>query len=235
MADRVAVIGGTGDLGFGLALRWTLAGQDVVIGSREEGRAKDAAGRLERRVRERNERTGLSVTPRVRGLENPAAAEISDVVLIAVPFSGVVPIYKSIAEHLRPDAVIVDATVPVEASLGGKATHVFGVWEGSAAQLGQAFLPKETKMCAAFHTLASGAVADLEHPLEGDVLVCGSKEAKAAVRRLVELIEGLRYVDAGPLDNARIVEPITALLIGINHRYGTDRAGIHITGLPDQE
>jgi NADPH-dependent F420 reductase len=235
MADRVAVIGGTGDLGFGLALRWTLAGQDVVIGSREEGRAKDAAGRLERRVRERNERTGLSVTPRVRGLENPAAAESSDVVLVAVPFSGVVPIYKSIAEHLRPDAVIVDATVPVEASLGGKATHVFGVWEGSAAQLGQAFLPKETKMCAAFHTLASGAVADLDHPLEGDVLVCGSKAAKTAVRRLVELIEGLRYVDAGPLDNARIVEPITALLIGINHRYGTDRAGIHITGLPDQE
>jgi 8-hydroxy-5-deazaflavin:NADPH oxidoreductase len=235
MADRVAVIGGTGDLGFGLALRWTLAGQDVVIGSREEGRAKDAAGRLEHRVREHNERTGLSVTPRIRGMENPAAAESGDVVLVAVPFSGVVPIYKSIAEHLQPDAIIVDATVPVEASLGGKATHVFGVWEGSAAQLGQAFLPKETKMCAAFHTLASGAVADLEHPLEGDVLVCGSKDAKAAVRRLVEVIEGLRYVDAGPLENARIVEPITALLIGINHRYGTDRAGIHITGLPDQE
>jgi 8-hydroxy-5-deazaflavin:NADPH oxidoreductase len=234
MAERVAVIGGTGDLGFGLALRWTLAGLDVVIGSRQLDRARDAAARLERRVLEENERRNLSVTPRVRGLENPAAAEVGDVVLVAVPFSGVVPIYKSIAEHLRPDATIVDATVPVEASLGGKATHVFGVWEGSAAQLGQAFLPRGTKMCAAFHTLASGAVGDLERPLDGDVLVCGGKEAKGAARRLVEMVEGLRYVDAGPLENARIVEPITALLIGINHRYGTDRAGIRITGLPDE-
>jgi 8-hydroxy-5-deazaflavin:NADPH oxidoreductase len=234
MAERVAVIGGTGDLGFGLALRWTMAGLDVVIGSRELDRARDAAARLERRLLEENERMSLSVTPRVRGLENPAAAEAGDVVLVAVPFSGIVPIYKSIAEHLRPDATIIDATVPVEASLGGKATHVFGVWEGSAAQLGQAFLPKGTKMCAAFHTLASGAVGDLGRPLDGDVLVCGGREAKGAVRRLVEMVEGLRYVDAGPLENARIVEPITALLIGINRRYGTDRAGIRITGLPDE-
>jgi NADPH-dependent F420 reductase len=234
MAERVAVIGGTGDLGFGLALRWAMAGLDVVIGSRELDRARDAAARLERRVLEENERKSLSVPPRVRGLENPAAAEAGDVVLVAVPFSGVVPIYKSIAEHLRSDATIVDATVPVEASLGGKATHVFGVWEGSAAQLGQAFLPKGTKMCAAFHTLASGAVGDLGRPLDGDVLVCGGKEAKGAVRRLIEIVDGLRYVDAGPLENARIVEPITALLIGINRRYGTDRAGIRITGLPDE-
>ncbi len=234
MAERIAVIGGTGDLGFGLALRWTMAGLDVVIGSRELDRARDAAARLERRVLEENERMSLSVTPRVRGLENPAAAEAGDVVLVAVPFSGVVPIYKSIAEHLRSDATIVDATVPVEASLGGKATHVFGVWEGSAAQLGQAFLPKGTKMCAAFHTLASGAVGDLGRSLDGDVLVCGDKEAKGAVRRLIDIVEGLRYVDAGPLENARIVEPITALLIGINRRYGTDRAGIRITGLPDE-
>jgi NADPH-dependent F420 reductase len=234
MAERVAVIGGTGDLGFGLALRWTMAGMDVVIGSRELDRARDAAARLERRVLEENEQRSLSVTPRVRGLENPAAAAAGDVVLVAVPFSGIVPIYKSIAEHLRPDAIIIDATVPVEASLGGKATHVFGVWEGSAAQLGQAFLPKGTKMCAAFHTLASGAVGDLGRPLDGDVLVCGGREAKGAVRRLVEMVEGLRYVDAGPLENARIVEPITALLIGINRRYGTDRAGIRITGLPDE-
>jgi 8-hydroxy-5-deazaflavin:NADPH oxidoreductase len=233
MADRIAVIGGTGDLGFGLALRWTLAGLDVVIGSREESRARDAAARVEKMVLERNERVNATVTPRIRGLENPAAAESSDVVLVAVPFSGLVPIYKSIAEHLRPDAIVVDATVPVEASLGGKATHVFGVWEGSAAQLGQAFLPKETKMCAAFHTLASGAASDLEHALDGDVLVCGSKDAKAGVRPHVEVIDGLRYVDAGPLENARIVEPITALLIGINRRYRTDRAGIRITGLPD--
>jgi hypothetical protein len=152
-------------------------------------------------------------------------------VVVAVPFSGFVPIYKSIAESLTEDAVVVDATVPVEASLGGKATHVFGVWEGSAAQLGQVFVPKGTKMCAAFHTLSASAVGDLGSVVDGDVLVCGNKDGKQRVRELVELIPDLRFVDAGSLENARIIEPITALLIGINHRYGIDRAGISITGI----
>jgi 8-hydroxy-5-deazaflavin:NADPH oxidoreductase len=220
--DSVSVIGGTGDLGFALATRWAQAGLEVIIGSRDTERAKQAAERL----------LGNVPAARVRGLENPAAAAASRVVVVAVPFSGFVAIYKSIADHLQPDAVVVDATVPVEASLGGKATHVFGVWEGSAAQLALAVLPKGTKMCSAFHTLAADAVGDLSQPVDGDVLVCGSKEGKSLVRELVELIQDLSYVDAGPLENARIIEPIAALLIGINHRYKTDRAGIRVTGLP---
>jgi predicted dinucleotide-binding enzyme len=108
---------------------------------------------------------------------------------------------------------------------------VFGVWEGSAAQLGLAFLPKGTKMCAAFHTLSASSVGDLDANLQGDILVCGSKLGKETVKELIELMPDLRYVDAGPLENARIIEPITALLIGINHRYGTDRSGIAITGI----
>lgn len=223
MVARVAVIGGTGEEGFGLALRWARAGIEVVIGSRDEARAQAAAARLAERIPEAN----------VRGAANPDAAAACEVVVVTVPFSGVIGIYKSIAEHLRPDAVVVDGTVPVEASLGGKVTHVFGVWEGSAAQLAQSFLPKGTKMCAAFHTVASAALADIDHVMDGDVLVCGSKDARALVRDLVQAIPDLRFVDAGPLENARIIEPITALLIGINHRYGTDRAGIKITGLPD--
>jgi NADPH-dependent F420 reductase len=110
---------------------------------------------------------------------------------------------------------------------------VFGIWEGSAAQLGLAFLPKGTKMCGAFHTLSATSVGDLSHTLEGDVLTCGSKAGKAVVRELVEAMPDLRFVDAGPLENARIIEPITALLIGINHRYEINNAGIRITGLPD--
>ncbi|HWL65578.1 MAG TPA: NADPH-dependent F420 reductase [Actinomycetota bacterium] len=220
--DRVAVVGGTGDIGFALASRWAKAGIGVVIGSRDAGRAKEAADRL------------LKVVPGadVQGLENAEAVASVPTVLVAVPFSGLVPIYKSIAESLSADSIVIDATVPVEASVGGKATHVFGVWEGSAAQLGLAFLPKGTKVCAAFHTLSASAVAELETPLEGDVLVCGSKAGKEIVRGLVEVMPDLRFVDAGPLENARIIEPITALLIGINHRYKIDRAGIHITGLP---
>jgi NADPH-dependent F420 reductase len=221
MTDKVAVIGGTGDLGFALATRWAKNGIQVVIGSREQSKAEDAAERLR----------GIVPDADVKGADNATAAGDAGVVLVAVPFSGFVPIYKSIAEAIAPETIVIDATVPVEASLGGKATHVFGVWEGSAAQLGKAFLPKETKMCSAFHTLSASAVADLEVALDGDVLVCGSKSGKEKVRDLIEVLPDLRYVDAGPLENARIVEPITALLIGLNHRYKTDRSGIHITGL----
>ncbi len=221
--DRVAVIGGTGDLGFALACRWAKAEIPVVIGSREEAKAKDAVERLLEKV------PGAEV----EGLTNAAAAAACRSVVVAVPFSGLIPIYKSISDSIRPESVVIDATVPVEASIGGKATHVFGVWEGSAAQLGLAFLPKKTTMCAAFHTLSASALIDLDVPVQGDVPVCGRKDGKPVVRDLVEAIPDLRYVDAGPLENARIVEPITALLIGINHRYGTDRSGIQITGLPD--
>ena len=219
--DHVAILGGTGDLGFALATRWAKAGVKVTIGSRENVKAETAVTRLK----------GIVPDADVDGLENPDAAAACDTVVVAVPFSGFVPIYKSISGSLRGNAVVIDATVPIEASVGGKATHVFGVWEGSAAQLAQAFLPKGTKMCAAFHTLSASAVADLDRALEGDVLVCGSKDGKPVVRELVELLGDLRFVDAGPLENARIIEPITALLIGINHRYSTDRAGIAITGI----
>lgn len=221
--DVVAVIGGTGDLGFALACRWARSGLRVVIGSREEAKAKEAVDRLLERVPD----------AQVEGMSNPDAAAACRVLVVAVPFSGLIPIYKSIAEHLQPDAVVIDATVPVEASVGGKATHVFGVWEGSAAQLGAAFLPKGTTMCAAFHTLSASALIELDTTVEGDIPVCGRKTGKPIVKELVERIDDLRFVDAGPLENARIVEPITALLIGLNHRYGTDRAGIRITGLPE--
>ena len=221
MSDRIAIVGGTGDLGFGLAVRWAMRGLDLIIGSREQAKADAAADRLRQRVPQ----------AKVEGMDNATAAATGDVVVVAVPFSGLVAIYKSIAQTVGPDTIVVDATVPVEASLGGKATHVFGVWEGSAAQLGLAFLPKGTKMCAAFHTLSASALEDDGTAIEGDVLVCGNKDGKPKVKELIEAIPDLRFVDAGPLENARIIEPITALLIGINHRYKVDRAGIRITGI----
>lgn len=219
--DHVAIVGGTGDLGFALATRWARAGVKVTIGSRDAAKAEASAAELQE----------LVAGAEVEGRENADAAATCDTIVVAVPFSGFVPIYRSLAGSLRENAVVIDATVPVEASVGGKATHVFGVWEGSAAQLGLAFLPKGTRMCAAFHTLSASAVADLDHELEGDILVCGNKEGKPVVKELIELLPRLRFVDAGPLENARIIEPITALLIGINHRYKTDRAGIAITGI----
>ena len=219
--DRVAVIGATGDEGFGLAGRWAKAGIEVIIGSRDAGRAIDAAERMR----------GL-VGGRVDGMQNEDAAAGAPVVVVTVPFSGQAGIYKSIADRLRDDAVVIDCTVPVAAAVGAKAAHTLGVWEGSAAQQAWAFVRKGTMM-AAFHSLAAVALNEFDKELEGDVLVCGKKDGKEVTRELVEAIPGLRFVDAGPLENARIVEPITALLIGINHRYKTDRAGIRITGLPE--
>jgi hypothetical protein len=217
----ITVIGGTGDEGFGLATRWAKAGFEVVIGSRDAGRAEETAGRLRELVPD----------ARVSGAENGAATAQAAVVVVTVPFSGQATIYKAIAEHVPEDAVVVDCTVPVAAAVGSKVGHVLGVWEGSAAQQAQGILPKGTTLCSAFHTLAAIALGDLDHDMEGDVLVCGPKAGKPVVKELVEAIPRLGYVDAGPLENSRIVEPITALLVGINRRYRTDRAGIAITGL----
>jgi 8-hydroxy-5-deazaflavin:NADPH oxidoreductase len=221
--DRVAVIGGTGAEGFGLATRWAEAGIEVIIGSREATKAESAAQQL----------SELVSNGKVRGAENPEAAAAAGVVVVTVPFAGLAAIYRSIGEHLVEGAVVIDTTVPVQASIGGRPTHVFGVWEGSAAQLGRSLLPPHIKMCAAFHSLSAAALSDRDVALYGDVLACGSKDGKEAVKALTEAMPELRYVDAGPLENARIVEPITALLIGINRRYKIDRAGVHITNLPE--
>ena len=218
----VAVVGGTGDEGFGLALRWASAGIEVVIGSRDAGRASDTADRLRNQVSD----------ARTSGAENGDAVAASDLVVVTVPYAGQAAIYRSIAPHVRDDAVIVDCTVPVAAAVGAKPTHTLGVWEGSAAQQAASLLERGT-MCAAFHTLSAALLNDLDTEMEGDVLVCGTKKAaRERVGALVEAIPRLRYVDAGPLENARIIEPITALLIGINRRYKTHSAGIRITGLP---
>jgi NADPH-dependent F420 reductase len=220
-ARRVAVIGGTGDLGYGLAVRWGRAGVPLVIGSRADERAADAARRVRAQV------PGADV----EGAENPRAAAAADVVVVTVPFAAQAATYRSIAEQVREDAVVVDCTVPLAAAVGGRPAHTLGVWQGSAAQQAASFL-EGARVCAAFHSLSASALGDLTRPVDGDVLVCGARTHKPAVRALVEAIPDLGYVDAGPLENARLVEPLTALLIGLNRRYKTDRAGIRITGLP---
>jgi 8-hydroxy-5-deazaflavin:NADPH oxidoreductase len=220
--ERVAVIGGTGEQGFGLAVRWTRAGIECVIGSRDEGRAEAAARRI------------LELVPdgRVRGLDNAAAAAAATAVVVAVPFAGQAAIYRSIAPALRDESVVVDCTVPLAAAVGGRPTQVLGVWQGSAAQQGASLLERGT-LCAAFHSLSAATLRDLDAVLEGDVLACGPGEAKPVVVELTQALPGLRFIDAGPLAAARLVEPITALLVGLNRRYKVHGAGVRITGLPD--
>jgi len=219
--ERVAVIGGTGDEGFGLASRWANAGIEVVIGSRAHERAEDAVRRLR------------DVVPgaRAQALVNPEAASSSSVVVVTVPFAGQAATYRSIADHVAPEAVVIDCTAPLASAVGGRPWHALAVWHGSAAQQAASLVSRAT-VCAAFHTLSAAALSDLGAELDADVLACGPRAGKEALSALVEAIPRLRYVDAGPLDNARLIEPLTALLIGLNRRYRTDRAGIRITGLP---
>jgi hypothetical protein len=224
MPDQVTVIGGSGALGTGLALRLAAAGVPVVIGSRDAQRARQAAARI--REETRNEE--------VQGLENGPAAEASEVVFLCVPFRNQSETLTNLKNHLREGQLVVDATVPLAAAVSGKATRVLGVWQGSAAQQAAEMVPDGVRVVAALHTVNAPGLKDLAQTLDEDVLVCGDRrEDKARVAAYIELIPDLRCVDAGRLEMARIAEALTALLIGVNARYKT-HAGIRLTGLTDR-
>jgi hypothetical protein len=219
----IPIVGGTGALGFGLALRWAAAGVPVVLGSRSPERAEEAAGRLREAVPD----------AQVEGLQNEQAAARGPVVFLTVPFRAQSENLNNLRGALAADQLLVDATVPLAAAVSGKATRSLGVWQGSAAQQAQEMVPEGVRVVAALHTVSAPVLNDASAKLDEDVLLCGDRRAdKAAVARLIELIPGLRTVNAGSLETARIVEQLTPLLISINSRYRS-HAGIRITGLPE--
>jgi 8-hydroxy-5-deazaflavin:NADPH oxidoreductase len=221
----IPILGGTGALGAGLARRWARAGAPVAIGSRSPERAEEAAERVREAV------PGAEVS----GMLNEDAATQGEIVFLTVPFRAQSENLNNLRGALRPGQILVDCTVPLAAAVGGKATRSLGVWQGSAAQQAQEMVPDGVTVVAALHTLAASRCADLDAELGEDVLVCGDRKAdKARVARLVELIPGLRAVNAGPLEMARIVEQLTPMLISVNSRYKT-HAGIRLTGLPDAD
>lgn len=221
MSDPVTIVGGTGALGFGLVLRLGKAGVPVVIGSRDAQRAEEAAGRAAQAV------PNGSFT----GLVNHEAVKDSEVVILSVPFRNQSENLTNLKNVLTPNHLLVDATVPLAAAVSGKATRTLGVWQGSAAQQAQEMAPDGVRVVSAFHTVSAALLTDLDHELDEDVLICGDrKEDKARLAALVDTIPGLRPVDCGPLEMARIVEQLTPLIISINVRNKV-RAGIRITGL----
>jgi hypothetical protein len=223
VSKTVAILGGTGAEGFGLALRWTQAGVPVVIGSRDAEKASAAAERVRHAVPE----------ALVHGLLNPEAAAQADVVVLTVPLVAQIPTVKAVRERLRPGTIFVDTTVPLGAALGDRIARVVTPWAGSAAQQAAAYLPPNVAAVSAFHCLSAVALADLAHPVDCDVLICGdSPEAKAVVKELVEKIPGARAVDAGPLENSRLVEHVAALLVALNVRHKVKHSGLRITGIP---
>lgn len=223
---KVALVGGTAGLGYGLALRLASCGIDVAVGSRKAEKAADAASAIEKTLSGAAADKGA-----VTSGANEDAVKSCDLVVVTVPFPGQAGIYKTIMPNLG-EATVLDCTVPLASEVGGKATRMLGVWEGSAAQQARGILDKATPFASGFHTVMAGRLEDLKHPLDSDVLICGDKEAKKVVQQMVEAIPGARMVDCGPLERARILESLTALLIGINIRYKLDPgAGINIVGL----
>jgi 8-hydroxy-5-deazaflavin:NADPH oxidoreductase len=224
MAEEITVIGASGALGFGLALRLGLAGVPVVVGSRDAERATETVERLRAAAPE----------GRFEGDSNGPAAARADVVFLSVPFRSQSETLTNLKNHLREGQLLVDATVPLAAAVSGKATRVLGVWQGSAAQQAAEMVPDGVRVVAALHTVNAPGLRDLTHELDEDVLVCGDRRAdKARAAAYIELIPGLRVVDAGRLEQARIAEALTALLIGVNARYKT-HAGIRLTGLTER-
>lgn len=224
--QRIAIIGGTGDQGKGLALRWAKAGFDIIVGSRAAERAEDAA----KDMKEILTKAGFPDAA-VSGAHNLEAAASSNLVVLTVPFAAQINTLKEIRDKLQPGTVLIDVTVPLEPAVGGKPTRVLGVWAGSAAEQCKEQVPDTVTVVSAFHNVGAEALADLSHEVECDVIVCGDKkDAKESVRPLVAAIPGCRFVDGGLLANSRTVEAMTALLIGINIRY-KGHTGIRITGI----
>ncbi len=220
----IAILGGTGPAGMGIALRWARAGETIIIGSRDAQRAQEAAGKIKERAENQ---------ARISGMENAVACAAADILVLTVPFEGQAALLKQLKPAIRPGSILIDATVALAASVGGRASRTLGVWQGSSAQQAAELVPKGVNVVAAFHNL-SAELLDGDDALDCDVIVCGDDpDASQIVRKLAAKIPGVRALDGGKLENARILEQITALLIGLNIRH-KGHGGIRITGLPPQ-
>jgi 8-hydroxy-5-deazaflavin:NADPH oxidoreductase len=222
MTGVIAVLGGTGPEGFGLALRWAQAGETVIIGSRDAKRAQDAADKVKQKI---------GAQAKVSGQENLAACATADMLVLTIPFEGHAALLKQLKPAIRLGSIVVDTTVPLAASVGGRPSRTLGVWQGSAAQQTAELVAQGVPVVAAFQNV-SAELLNADGPVDCDVIVCSDDAyAASAVRALAAKIPGVRAIDGGKLENARILEQITALLIGLNIRH-KGHSGIRITGLP---
>ena len=215
---KIAILGGTGEQGPGLALRWAMAGEEVIIGSRRQERAEKVAAEL-------NAALGK---PLIRGLENPQAAAAAEIVVLTVPYTAHLSTLESVKAQVQ-GKIFIDVSVPLDPD---NPRRMKMPPAGSATEEAQAILGSETKVVAAFQNVSSHLLGDPHHAIACDVLVCGNDaEAKKTVMGLVAKM-GLQAYDVGPAESARVVEGLTSLLIRLNIRYKSTSAGIHITGLP---
>src|SRR5215472_3122408 len=218
----VGILGGTGPEGSALAARWAAAGEQIVIGSRDAQRAAETAKLLSMR---------LGSNARIEGADNSSAVAQGEVVVLTVPFSGQAALLKQLKPHWRPGQILIDTTVPLAAAVGGTPSRMLSVWQGSAAQQARELVPASVAVAAAFHNVSAELLAR-EGPVDCDLLVCSDDDEPTRVAsELAGKIPGARALNGGKLENARIVESLTALLIGLNVRYKVHTAGIRFTGL----
>jgi NADPH-dependent F420 reductase len=218
----VAVVGGTGAEGSGLALRFAKAGLRVLIGSRNLDRAQAAAREI----------AAQAGTGEVTGHTNSEAVSKAAIVILTVPLSTQVEALKSIRTNFASGAILVDATVPLEIAIGGRVSRTITLWDGSAAQQAARLAPPGVTVVSTFHLLGAEALKKLNQPVDCDALICGDNaDAKTTVSQIAEKIPGVRAIDAGPLENARYLESSAALLIALNLRHRVSHSGLRITGL----
>jgi NADPH-dependent F420 reductase len=219
MSSTIAVLGGTGQEGSGLALRWAHAGYRVVIGSRDATRAAAAASAIAEKV----------PGARVEGMDNLGAAERGDIVVLTVPYAA----HRATLEAVKPalsGKILVDVTVPL---MPPRVARVQLPPEDSAAVAAQALLGPEVKVVSAFQNISAHLLEDLNASVDCDVLVCGDdKDARALVAGLAEAA-GMRAIHGGSLANSTAAEALTSVLIFINGRYKIKTSGIRFTGIPD--
>jgi 8-hydroxy-5-deazaflavin:NADPH oxidoreductase len=200
-----------------------MAGHQVIVGSRSPDRASGAAKTIVQTA-------GRSI--RVSGLSNENAVSQADVVVVTVPFAALLETLKAVKPSFKPGQVLVNVSVPLETAIGGRATRTVGVWAGSAGELAASVVPKTVSVVTAFNNVSAELLKDPSKPVDCDVLVCGDDDnAKKIVLDLVKSIGGARGFDAGPLENSRTIEQVTALLVSLNIRYKVRSAGLRITGI----
>jgi len=224
MIETVSIIGGTGPEGRGLALRWARSGLRVILGSRDQQRAKEIAAGLAFR---------LGGKAQIEGCENAAAVAASDIVVLTIPFEAQATMLKGLRSAFRPNAVLVTTTVPLGTAIGDRVSRLVGVWQGSAAEQAAEFAPAGVMVASALSNVSASLLESDRERLDCDAIVCSDHEhAKKSAFHLAEKIPGVRAIDGGKLENSRMVEAMTALLVGINIRYKTHDTGLRITGLP---
>lgn len=222
---KVAIIGGTGAQGLNIAKRLAIAGEEIIVGSRQEEKALTKVDEVKEALSDYD----LNIV----GMSNEDAAKNGDLLILTVPLAAQKPTLNTIKEFVD-DKILIDATVPLETAIGGSPARFIDLMEGSAAERTAKILKKTSvKVVSAFNNISNSQLENIPEPIDCDCLVSGDdNDAKKTAMELIEKIPGVRCIDCGKLEKARMVEKITPLLIGLNIKYKSHYGGLRITGIP---